>query len=287
MTDHERRGRAMSISERDRRATPRPARSKSRTTASGVTIGWTAGRLPADRPGDGTVAAHAASVPAAAVDIDRFIARNQPTWHRLDELSAGAPAAGCSGSSPPRSTSWSRLYQRVSSHLSHARVAYDDPGAHRPADPPGRASQRGHLRQPVARRCGRSATSSPGASPPRCGRAGASWPSARAAAADPGRRRGRLAGDRPTRRSTPSAPDARARGVPRGGLRVVLLVRARRAVRHRGHRQQHPGGRSPRSPRAPCCACPPRRRSSCQRRQPRRRRRACSPTRASCRSSSG
>nr|MBO2501024.1 stage II sporulation protein M [Thermoanaerobacterales bacterium] len=66
----------------------------------------------------------AASV-RAPVDIDRFIARNTAAWQRLDELSRR-------GRNPRRLAPGEidelvELYQRVSSHLSHARAAYADP----------------------------------------------------------------------------------------------------------------------------------------------------------------
>jgi uncharacterized membrane protein SpoIIM required for sporulation len=60
------------------------------------------------------------------VDIDRFIARNQPTWDRLDTLSARA-SRGVRRLSPGEVDELVETYQRVSSHLAHARVAYDDP----------------------------------------------------------------------------------------------------------------------------------------------------------------
>jgi uncharacterized membrane protein SpoIIM required for sporulation len=60
------------------------------------------------------------------VDIDRFIARNAPTWDRLDELSSRA-GRGLRRLTPAEVDELIEKYQRVSSHLSHARVAYDDP----------------------------------------------------------------------------------------------------------------------------------------------------------------
>jgi uncharacterized membrane protein SpoIIM required for sporulation len=61
------------------------------------------------------------------VDIDRFIARNRPAWDRLDALTRRG-GRGTSRLSPAEVDELVDLYQRVSSHLSHARVAYDDPG---------------------------------------------------------------------------------------------------------------------------------------------------------------
>ena len=61
------------------------------------------------------------------MDIDRFIARNRPAWDRLDQLSRRA-GRGARKLTPAEVDELIDLYQRVSSHLSHARVAYDDPG---------------------------------------------------------------------------------------------------------------------------------------------------------------
>jgi uncharacterized membrane protein SpoIIM required for sporulation len=60
------------------------------------------------------------------VDIDRFIARNAPVWHRLEMLVTQAGRGG-RGLAPPEVDELVALYQRVSSHLSHARTAYGDP----------------------------------------------------------------------------------------------------------------------------------------------------------------
>jgi uncharacterized membrane protein SpoIIM required for sporulation len=60
------------------------------------------------------------------VDIDRFIARNAPAWERLDEL-ATRSGRGLRGLAPAEVDELVGLYQRVSSHLSHARSAYRDP----------------------------------------------------------------------------------------------------------------------------------------------------------------
>ena len=60
------------------------------------------------------------------MDIDRFIARNARTWDRLDELSARA-GRGLRRLTPGEVDELVETYQRVSSHLSHARVAYADP----------------------------------------------------------------------------------------------------------------------------------------------------------------
>ena len=59
------------------------------------------------------------------VDIDRYIARNQPTWDRLAQLTAtargGADRLGVDGIAE-----LVRLYQRTSAHLSYARTHYRD-----------------------------------------------------------------------------------------------------------------------------------------------------------------
>ena len=59
------------------------------------------------------------------MDIDRFIARNAATWARLGELTARAGRRR--RLSPAEVDELVDTYQRVSSHLSHARAAYDDP----------------------------------------------------------------------------------------------------------------------------------------------------------------
>jgi uncharacterized membrane protein SpoIIM required for sporulation len=63
---------------------------------------------------------------ALTVDIDRFIARNRPAWQRLDELS-GRASRGLQRLAPAEVDELIETYQRVSSHLAHARVAYGDP----------------------------------------------------------------------------------------------------------------------------------------------------------------
>jgi uncharacterized membrane protein SpoIIM required for sporulation len=60
------------------------------------------------------------------VDIDRFIARNQSTWARLDGLCVQA-RQGLRRLSPAELDELVQLYQRASAHLSYARVAYRDP----------------------------------------------------------------------------------------------------------------------------------------------------------------
>lgn len=58
------------------------------------------------------------------VDIDRFIARNRPAWDRLDQLTARHWRRR--RLTPAEVDELVGLYQRVSSHLSHAHAAYRD-----------------------------------------------------------------------------------------------------------------------------------------------------------------
>ena len=60
------------------------------------------------------------------MDIDRFIARNQPTWNRLGELT-GRARRGMRNLGPGEVDELVALYQRTSAHLSHARNAYREP----------------------------------------------------------------------------------------------------------------------------------------------------------------
>ena len=59
------------------------------------------------------------------MDIDRYIARNQPTWDRLEVLTAAAKGTGRLPLEGVQELV--ALYQRTSSHLSHSRTAYRDP----------------------------------------------------------------------------------------------------------------------------------------------------------------
>jgi uncharacterized membrane protein SpoIIM required for sporulation len=60
------------------------------------------------------------------VDIDRFIARNKPSWDRLAELTAQARKSPTS-LSDAELEELIQLYQRASAHLSRARTTYRDP----------------------------------------------------------------------------------------------------------------------------------------------------------------
>jgi len=62
------------------------------------------------------------------VDIDRFIARNQPVWQRLEVLTSRAHGRRIQGLEPAEVDDLIGLYQRVSGHLAYARSAYRDPG---------------------------------------------------------------------------------------------------------------------------------------------------------------
>ncbi|HKY65146.1 MAG TPA: stage II sporulation protein M [Acidimicrobiales bacterium] len=59
------------------------------------------------------------------MDIDSFISRNHPAWDRLDELS-GRAGRGGRRLTPAQVDELVDTYQRVSSHLSYARSAFDD-----------------------------------------------------------------------------------------------------------------------------------------------------------------
>ncbi len=77
-------------------------------------------------PVDVAVAAHGTAPPyAVAVDIDRFIAHNEGSWARLDELSrrGGRSVRGLSSAELDELVA---LYQRASAHLSMVRTQFDD-----------------------------------------------------------------------------------------------------------------------------------------------------------------
>jgi uncharacterized membrane protein SpoIIM required for sporulation len=59
------------------------------------------------------------------MDIDRFIAQNQPAWDRLEQLcnAARRSARRISGDELDEMVA---LYQRTSAHLAHARTTFDD-----------------------------------------------------------------------------------------------------------------------------------------------------------------
>lgn len=60
------------------------------------------------------------------MDIDRFIARNSPSWQRLEEL-VGRSGRHHRDLSADEVDELVTLYQRVSTHLSVARTRHDDP----------------------------------------------------------------------------------------------------------------------------------------------------------------
>jgi uncharacterized membrane protein SpoIIM required for sporulation len=60
------------------------------------------------------------------LDIDRFVATNQPAWDRLAALTARG-GRGLGRLSAAELDELVRLYQRVSTHLSYARTYYRDP----------------------------------------------------------------------------------------------------------------------------------------------------------------
>src|ERR1700733_4869783 len=88
---------------------PRPAVSNASTTASGVTI-----------PVSVTVPS-SSSRRVPRVDIDRFLAANQPAWDRLAVLCDRAEH-GVRRLQASELDELVRLYQRASAHLSHART---------------------------------------------------------------------------------------------------------------------------------------------------------------------
>jgi hypothetical protein len=94
----------------------RPATSKSRSTASGVTM---------PRDGERCVAA-TIQYRTRCVDIDRYMALNENTWRELDAL---VDHAGTMGSrlSPPEVERLLQLYQRASAHLSYVHTNFNDP----------------------------------------------------------------------------------------------------------------------------------------------------------------
>ncbi|MDP1804381.1 MAG: hypothetical protein Q8K72_04380, partial [Acidimicrobiales bacterium] len=63
--------------------------------------------------------------PPPAVDVDRFITTHQPSWLRLEQLTAAAGGGGRLG--PTEVDELVQLYQRASAHLSHARTQGADP----------------------------------------------------------------------------------------------------------------------------------------------------------------
>ncbi|HEX7168381.1 MAG TPA: stage II sporulation protein M, partial [Acidimicrobiales bacterium] len=59
------------------------------------------------------------------MDIDRFVATNQPTWDRLAMLTKRA-GGGLGRMQAAEIDEFVRLYQRASTHLSYARTYYND-----------------------------------------------------------------------------------------------------------------------------------------------------------------
>jgi uncharacterized membrane protein SpoIIM required for sporulation len=92
-----------------------PAVSNSRSTASGVTT---------PRP----VVTTAPYGTRPVVDIDLFIARNQPAWQRLETLSVRAQGRKIKELHSSELDELIGLYQATSGHLAYARTAYRDSG---------------------------------------------------------------------------------------------------------------------------------------------------------------
>lgn len=61
------------------------------------------------------------------MDLDRYLAINQPSWNRLKDLSSRA-SKSTKNLSDAEMAELISLYQRVSTHLSYARTYYRDPG---------------------------------------------------------------------------------------------------------------------------------------------------------------
>ena len=79
------------------------------------------------------------------LDIDRFIARNQPTWDRLEALTDAAER-GPRRMAPGEVDELVQLYQQVSGHLALRPHRLRRPGPPRPPQPDRRRRQRRHLR---------------------------------------------------------------------------------------------------------------------------------------------
>lgn len=60
------------------------------------------------------------------MDIDQFLARNAPTWNRLQQLTRRA-ATGVRRLSGPELQELIAVYQRTASHLSYAQTNFNDP----------------------------------------------------------------------------------------------------------------------------------------------------------------
>ena len=63
----------------------------------------------------------------AVVDVDRFIAANQPTWDRLQTLLSRSGTRRGGRRAPDDAVELVKLYQRTSTHLSYARTYLEDP----------------------------------------------------------------------------------------------------------------------------------------------------------------
>jgi uncharacterized membrane protein SpoIIM required for sporulation len=65
-------------------------------------------------------------VPDSPVDVDRFITTHQASWQRLEQLTAAAGGPGAR-LRPADVDELVQLYQRASTHLSHARTQHAEP----------------------------------------------------------------------------------------------------------------------------------------------------------------
>ena len=207
------------------RATPRDARPADLEVEHDGLGRDDAGGVEGHLPGYGTGGHGDRRRRGQLVDIDRFIATNQASWARLEQLTATAGERARLG--PAEVDELVQLYQRASTHLSHARTQRADPALVARLTgwwptPAACSTAPGRARWPAFARF--FTTSFPAAVwharrfvvAQRAPAVRAGGPDGRVARAL--RRRARGVGAR-----------RRARGLRRGGLRGVLLVGARRA----------------------------------------------------------
>ena len=203
------------------------------------------------------------------MDIDRFIARNQASWARLAELT-GRARRGVGNLGPGELDELVQLYQRTSTHLSYVRTYHDDAALTARLTTRGGRRERRRLRASSAHPPGRWRL--PHAHVPGGGVGRSALRPGQRPLDVRARHRHRCVAGRVGPRAGCLGPGCSARGVRGGGLRVLLLVRARWAVRHPGDGEQHPGvdpGLRPRDPPVRGHRV----RARAQRRQPRVRRR--------------
>ena len=160
------------------------------------------------------------------MDIDRFITTNQA------ELGPARAARrrwrGGARFGPAEVDELVQLYQRASTHLSHARTQRRRPGARRPAHPAGGRRRRRRSTAPGPARWRGSPGSSPPASRPRCGTPGGSWWSAPLLLFVPAIAHGRRGWPAPTPPSRRPRPTPSGRPTSRRTSRPTTPRRRRR-----------------------------------------------------------